>query len=867
MSPSQHGRSGLWPVELLLAALAVVTVLAYGGVTEPVRWTAVGLIGAAGFILAFTLKRRAEPLLPWGPLHWPAAAMALLACLSIPLAMEHHGSLLAATQGLAALTIYWIGFRAFRRRSILRRWILGFITFVSIIAAFGLALRILDMPREWWWQPEFVSATYVNHNHFAGLVELALPLALALVIYERHAMARLGAALCTAILGTGLLASLSRGGLAASFVAILLMLGAAARLPSDFRLKQWAGLATAILLVSGLALFLGLEPLIERIEDTLADSRRGLDASGRWLLYKSAWTMALEHPLTGVGVGGFYLALLTFRPDGLLGWERYAHNDYLHYLAELGWLAVPVMIWLAVSLVRSLFHYLANSPSRFRFAVVLGGGAGLVSLLIHALIDFNFHIPANGYIACWLAGVVTGYGSDGFAPGFKGEFIYRNRKAAPEPLPPPQPVAAWKAALFLGLSVSLILTGLWQSGAWGLFEWGQKISRRSGIADGIPWMRRSLALDPLSPERRHRLGQIMFQHVHPKYPEVLEEAVSLLGRSVEQSPRHPAYREDYAHALELAVRRKTGRKGVDPSVERAWLALAQADPRNGYYRLLVGRYYERAGNWRRAAEEYLAPVLDPGATDITVREWRVGSENFLAHPETRRQAAVLLEEAREAQPDRTVIARIQARMLIRNRQFKQAVEVMDRTWRQSRLEEDRRLWIEAMIHAGMLAEAENAARAADNGAPLEVPASLARQFVAAYAQRHDFAGTARVMREMLRDEDYDPELMYRRSWAEYWIKNYDAAEAWAHRWTTAEPGERSNLWLGQVFETQRKYLLALTAYRRAEAANPKGLDAKKALARVREKMEKEAGEREREHQEDLMKRYLPSMPSPEANRP
>ena len=37
-----------------------------------------------------------------------------------------------------------------------------------------------------------------------------------------------------------------------------------------------------------------------------------------------------------------------------------------------------------------------------------GFAAGLLAMLLHALVDFNFHIPANAAIASVLAGVVMG---------------------------------------------------------------------------------------------------------------------------------------------------------------------------------------------------------------------------------------------------------------------------------------------------------------------------------------------------------------------------------------------------------------------------------------------------------------------------
>ena len=40
--------------------------------------------------------------------------------------------------------------------------------------------------------------------------------------------------------------------------------------------------------------------------------------------------------------------------------------------------------------------------------LAVGAAAGLSALLLHALIDFNFHIPANAVVAAVLAGLLFG---------------------------------------------------------------------------------------------------------------------------------------------------------------------------------------------------------------------------------------------------------------------------------------------------------------------------------------------------------------------------------------------------------------------------------------------------------------------------
>ena len=55
------------------------------------------------------------------------------------------------------------------------------ITVALAMSLLGLAQYFLGLEHSWWNPPEFIAATYVNHNHFAGFLELSIPLALSLL--------------------------------------------------------------------------------------------------------------------------------------------------------------------------------------------------------------------------------------------------------------------------------------------------------------------------------------------------------------------------------------------------------------------------------------------------------------------------------------------------------------------------------------------------------------------------------------------------------------------------------------------------------------------------------------------------------------
>ena len=107
-----------------------------------------------------------------------------------------------------------------------------------------------------------------------------------------------------------------------------------------------------------------------------------------------------DNPYFGVGIGNYVWAFTRYRPEPLYNLRvHYAHNDYLHVAAELGVLGPIIMIWMIFTILLRGFTN-AGSP------LVLGLTTGALSLTLHGLVDFNFHIPANALLFIVFAGMI-----------------------------------------------------------------------------------------------------------------------------------------------------------------------------------------------------------------------------------------------------------------------------------------------------------------------------------------------------------------------------------------------------------------------------------------------------------------------------
>jgi O-antigen ligase len=253
--------------------------------------------------------------------------------------------------------------------------------------------------------------TYVNRNHFAGLLEMTLPFA---VIYpvamlrrrrsRRHFSAPLVLKACTVLAAAllifmGIAYSLSRMGFAASLCSIFAMgvLGLGAGRPAR---KRWLaiGLMGALVLLS--FIFLAPDQLILRFAHLSS-------SDGRVLMWKETLPLIAAYPLFGCGLGGYESAFHKFNVSSPNWTVDYAHNDYLQLMAELGILGflIAAALMLAI-LVKALRATRRNFGSDDHY-LSLACTSAIIVILIHSFVDFNLYIPANALLLAWISGIAV----------------------------------------------------------------------------------------------------------------------------------------------------------------------------------------------------------------------------------------------------------------------------------------------------------------------------------------------------------------------------------------------------------------------------------------------------------------------------
>ncbi len=281
--------------------------------------------------------------------------------------------------------------------------------FVFVLMAFGAAVAVLALAQYfseahkfYWWRETTSSfyGPYVNHNHFAGFMEMLalLPLALVLGRAVRRDKAFVMLSL-TAMMFISIVFSRSRGGLA-SFGAEVLLLGFLFAVRGQ--LRHAVTVAIAGVLLAALAAGVGMTVLRERF--STAARRTGVQTrTGVW---RESLPAIRDHFWMGTGLGTFWVVYPRYRQaPSEMRWNE-LHNDYLQVFFETGLPGFLITMWFLWRLAAWLIPRLWNDRDP-EFGVILGASLGIFGLLCHSMVDFNLQLPANGLLFLVLCGLAT----------------------------------------------------------------------------------------------------------------------------------------------------------------------------------------------------------------------------------------------------------------------------------------------------------------------------------------------------------------------------------------------------------------------------------------------------------------------------
>jgi O-antigen ligase len=344
------------------------------------------------------------------PLFLPMAGFGFLIFLQIVFRASayRHDTLSAALLYCSYGVLCFLAGQTLLRSVQARKLALIFCIYGSVIAAFALVQGTSPNGKLYWVrQPRmggWIYGPYVNHNHYAGLMELLIPIPLVLSLtHLAHSKERIAAAAAAAIMAGTIFLSGSRGGMVALFAELVVLTMVLVKQRRELRTAL--GLGVFLLLVVGLLTWLGGNELGQRLA-TMGSAHSDLSGDMRVQINRDGLRMFLKKPVLGWGLGTFPVVYPQFRSFYTNFFVNQAHDDYLQLLVEMGLLGFATMIWFVIVVYRRAFRKIGNWTSDVSGAVTLACVLGFTGILVHSAIDFNLQIPANAalfYVFCTVA--------------------------------------------------------------------------------------------------------------------------------------------------------------------------------------------------------------------------------------------------------------------------------------------------------------------------------------------------------------------------------------------------------------------------------------------------------------------------------
>jgi O-antigen ligase len=432
------------------SALLAGTVLLYGifglllfgplafGAVEP--WSIFLMeAGSASLFLVWIVKQalEGEVKIRWNPLFPPMGAFGLLILVQLVFRRTAypHDTISLALVYVSYALLCFLASQTLIRGSQARTLATLFSLYGAALAGFALLQGISSNGRLYWIrQPRmggWIYGPYVNHNHYAGLMEMLAPIPLVLSLtHLASPRTRAVAATVAAIMVGTIFLSGSRGGMLAIIAEFIIL--AALLVKQKRSLRTAIGVGVFLAVVVGLLTWIGGAELSKRIA-TVSSSHSEISTDVRTNIDRDGVKMFLKKPVLGWGLGTFPVVYPQFRTFYTNFFVNQAHNDYLQLLVEMGVLGFATMLWFLFTLYTRAIKKIGNWTAEISGAVALACVLGLSGILVHSAVDFNLQIPANAalfYVLCTIAA------SEPFAqPARKRRVI---RTTPPQELPPSQ---------------------------------------------------------------------------------------------------------------------------------------------------------------------------------------------------------------------------------------------------------------------------------------------------------------------------------------------------------------------------------------------------------------------------------------------
>ena len=254
---------------------------------------------------------------------------------------------------------------------------------------------------------ERLHGAFVNPNHFAGYLEIALAFAFGLIWaevltgrdrasgirdrgerLEKRLLPFVWRVLLWGVIAAGIALTRSRGAVLAAMLTTVVLLAMAL---TRRRGERAAIIAVAIALGIGFVAFTTGEASLLRF---LGSDPRDVNTDTRVVMWRSSIDAWRLFPNFGAGLGAFKEAYRRVQPSEVAGLIEQAHNDFLQLLVTGGWIGALLGVTAFGAMFVVLFRGWVSQQHREESAFILAGVGALLSLTLHGIVEFNMSLPA-----------------------------------------------------------------------------------------------------------------------------------------------------------------------------------------------------------------------------------------------------------------------------------------------------------------------------------------------------------------------------------------------------------------------------------------------------------------------------------------
>jgi O-antigen ligase len=487
------------------------------------------------------------------------------------------------------------------------RWRITLIVCLLVLVVGNLAVGSVHLSGNWSFHilPTFLRGTeagriggfFVNPNHLGAFLSFVLFLSLGWLCFGRGGAAlKLWLGFMIVAMAVGMSLTVSRGALmglaAGGLVYTVLALWIVWQTQRHF---FWS------LLGGGLVLILLAGAVLWKVNDEYLRQRMGNNSMTddiRFGIWDTAMVQFQQAPLLGEGARMFYDGGIKYRSEKISTWlsePQFAHNEFLQLLADYGIVGASFLMIMILAhglnalrfirwFVREKF-ILTGRVLSMNLALCLGALSALVATLVHALLEFHYHVPATAMGGALVLGLLAN-------PGFE---------AMQKPL---MRVIGVRVAtkIALGCSACALLAGFWiiGRGDYALVQARLAEARKDPKAYD-QHLDEAAQLDPNNGEVFYLRGIKILDTPTTKEAKEIQASLTLavadLQKAVALNPYNYLYHLALADGLDAIGR-------YDEALKSIQKALIEA-PYHEEARLALGVHWHRLGRWKEAEKAYL----------------------------------------------------------------------------------------------------------------------------------------------------------------------------------------------------------------------------------------------------------------------